>query len=118
MSVATDRPLRLLNQLLPQAGGQLPSRLSPKITVSIVFVLAMFMAIMDITIVNVTLPTLANEFHIRPDHIDSVVGFLVSLAVFIPASGWLGDRFGTKSLMQNSEPSSAIMSPTCEDGNS
>jgi EmrB/QacA subfamily drug resistance transporter len=72
-------------------------RLNPKISVSVVFVLAMFMTIMDITIVNVALPTLAGDFHVRPDHIDSVVvGFLVSLAVFIPASGWLGDRFGTK----------------------
>src|SRR5207253_8304058 len=31
------------------------------------------------------------------DRVDGVVvGFLVSLAVFIPASGWLGDRFGTR----------------------
>ncbi|HWB65538.1 MAG TPA: MDR family MFS transporter [Mycobacteriales bacterium] len=66
-------------------------------SVSIVFVMAMFMAIMDITIVNVALPKLASDFHVSPAHIDSVVvGFLVSLAVFIPASGWLGDRFGTK----------------------
>jgi EmrB/QacA subfamily drug resistance transporter len=72
-------------------------RLNPKISVSIVFVLAMFMAIMDITIVNVALPSLARDFTVNPAHIDSVVvGFLVSLAVFIPASGWLGDRFGTK----------------------
>ena len=34
----------------------LADRLNPKISVSIVFVLAMFMAIMDITIVNVALP--------------------------------------------------------------
>ncbi len=75
----------------------LAHRLDPKVSVSIVFVLAMFMAIMDITIVNVALPTLARDFNVNPAHIDSVVvGFLVSLAVFIPASGWLGDRFGTK----------------------
>lgn len=72
-------------------------RLNPKVSVSIVFVMAMFMAIMDITIVNVALPTLARDFGVNPADIDSVVvGFLVSLAVFIPASGWLGDRFGTK----------------------
>ena len=72
-------------------------RLNPKVSVSIVFVMAMFMAIMDITIVNVALPTLARDFHVKVDDIDTVVvGFLVSLAVFIPASGWLGDRFGTK----------------------
>ncbi|HTW18627.1 MAG TPA: MDR family MFS transporter [Mycobacteriales bacterium] len=64
---------------------------------SIVFVMAMFMAIMDITIVNVALPTLARDFSVNPANIDSVVvGFLVSLAVFIPASGWLGDRYGMK----------------------
>src|SRR5580698_5576897 len=75
----------------------LADRLNPKISVSIVFVLAMFMAIMDITIVNVALPSLARDFKVNPAHIDSVVvGFLVSLAVFIPASGWLGDRFGMK----------------------
>jgi EmrB/QacA subfamily drug resistance transporter len=78
----------------------LADRLSPKISVSVVFVMAMFMAIMDITIVNVALPKLARDFSVRPDHIDSVVvGFLVSLAVFIPASGWLGDRFGMKRVL-------------------
>jgi len=74
--------------------------MNPKISVSVVFVMAMFMAIMDITIVNVALPQLARDFHVNPDHIDSVVvAFLVSLAVFIPASGWLGDRFGMKRVL-------------------
>jgi EmrB/QacA subfamily drug resistance transporter len=78
----------------------LADRLNPKISVSIVFVLAMFMAIMDITIVNVALPKLATDFSVSPDHIDLVVvAFLVSLAVFIPASGWLGDRFGMKRVL-------------------
>jgi EmrB/QacA subfamily drug resistance transporter len=78
----------------------LAHRLNPKISVSVVFVMAMFMAIMDITIVNVALPKLARDFSVSPDHIDSVVvGFLVSLAVFIPASGWLGDRFGMKRML-------------------
>lgn len=74
--------------------------MNPKIAVSVVFVSAMFMAIMDITIVNVALPQLAHDFTVSPAHIDSVVvGFLVSLAVFIPASGWLGDRFGMKRML-------------------
>ena len=74
--------------------------MNPKIAVSVVFVSAMFMAIMDITIVNVALPQLAHDFAVSPAHIDSVVvGFLVSLAVFIPASGWLGDRFGMKRML-------------------
>jgi EmrB/QacA subfamily drug resistance transporter len=75
----------------------LADRINPKISVSVAFVLAMFMTIMDSTIVNVALPTIAHDFAVPLTRVDGiVVGFLVSLAVFIPASGWLGDRFGTK----------------------
>lgn len=78
----------------------LADRIPQKIAVSVVYVSAMFMAIMDITIVNVTLPKLARQFGVSPAHIDGVVvGFLVSLAIFIPASGWLGDRFGMKRML-------------------
>src|SRR5205807_7025141 len=67
---------------------------------SIVYVAAMFMTIMDVTIVNVALPRLGRSFGVEATHVDTVVvGYLVSLAVFIPASGWLGDRFGTKRVL-------------------
>ena len=75
----------------------LADRISPKVSVSVVYVVAMFMTIMDATIVNVALPQLGREFGVPAAHVGSVVvGFLVSLAVFMPASGWLGDRFGTR----------------------
>lgn len=71
--------------------------INPKVSVSVVFVSAMFMSIMDGTIVNVALPSLSREFHVPGTSIDAVVvGYLVSLAIVIPASGWLGDRLGTK----------------------
>jgi EmrB/QacA subfamily drug resistance transporter len=74
--------------------------MSQKVVVSVVFVMAMFMAIMDITIVNVALPTLGHDFGVAPADVGVVsVGFLVSLAVFIPASGWLGDRLGSKRVL-------------------
>jgi EmrB/QacA subfamily drug resistance transporter len=70
--------------------------INPKISVSIVFVAAMFMSIMDSTIVNVALPSLSRQFNATGTSIDAVVvGYLVSLAIIIPASGWLGDRLGT-----------------------
>jgi len=76
------------------------SRISPKIAVSVVFVAAMFMSIMDATIVNVALPTIGRDYHVAATAVDSVsIAFLVSLAVFIPASGWLGDRFGGKRVL-------------------
>src|SRR5208282_3703725 len=74
--------------------------MNQKIVVGVVFVSAMFMNIMDITIVNVALPTIGRDFAIPPTAVDGVViAYLVSLAVFIPASGWLGDRFGGKRVL-------------------
>lgn len=68
-----------------------------KYIVGIVFVIGMFMDLLDITIVNVALPTLAQEFSATTTTIEWIVtAYLVSLAVFIPVSGWAGDRFGTK----------------------
>jgi EmrB/QacA subfamily drug resistance transporter len=75
-------------------------RISQKVAVGVVFVAAMFMSIMDATIVNVALPTIGRQFGVSPTAIDSIaISFLVSLAVFIPASGWLGDRFGSKRVL-------------------
>ncbi|MGC8487230.1 MAG: MDR family MFS transporter [Clostridia bacterium] len=71
--------------------------LSQQTVVAIAYVLGMFMSIMDSTIVNTALPAIAHQFHTTPERADWVViGYLLSLAVFIPASGWLGDRVGTK----------------------
>ncbi len=65
--------------------------------IAMIYVSAMFMTILDATIVYVALPAIARSFAVSPAATDGVVvGFLVSLAVWIPASGWVGDRFGTK----------------------
>jgi EmrB/QacA subfamily drug resistance transporter len=75
-------------------------RVNQKIAVGVVYVAALFMAIMDTTIVNVALPVLGRDFHTSPDAVDSVViGFLVSTGVFLTASGWLGDRFGGRKVL-------------------
>src|ERR1700733_9535060 len=72
-------------------------RLTTQQVVGAVYVVAMFMTIMDVTIVYVALPSIARSFDVSPAATDGVVvGYLVSLAVWIPASGWVGDRFGTK----------------------
>jgi EmrB/QacA subfamily drug resistance transporter len=68
-----------------------------RVAVAVVYVGALFMNIMDVTIVNVALPTIGRQFHETATSVDVVViAYLVSLAVFIPASGWIGDRFGGK----------------------
>jgi EmrB/QacA subfamily drug resistance transporter len=72
-------------------------RLEYKWLVGIVFAFGMFMNLLDTTIVNVALPTFARDFSASATTIEWVVtAYLLALAVFIPVSGWVGDRFGTK----------------------
>ncbi len=88
--------------------------INPKVSVSIVFVAAMFMSIMDTTIVNVALPTLSRQFHAAGTSIDAVVvGYLVSLAIIIPASGWLGDRLGTRRVFLSALALFTVASALC-----
>src|SRR5579862_1627559 len=76
------------------------ARMNQKIAVSAVYVAAMFMSILDATIVNVALPTLGRHFGVPATSVDTLaIYYLVSLAVVIPASGWLGDRFGGKRVL-------------------
>src|SRR5439155_7739698 len=72
-------------------------RIEYKYIVGVVFVFGLFMDLLDMTITNVALPTLKFDFSTSTTTIEWVVtGYLLSLAVFIPGSGWAGDRFGTK----------------------
>ena len=66
-------------------------RIEYKWLVAAAFVAGMFMDIMDTTIVNVALPTLGSNFGVGDSTIEWVVtGYLLSLAIWIPASGWIG----------------------------
>ena len=72
----------------------------PTTAVVVVYVAAIFLSTMDTTIVNVALPSIGDAFSVPSTSVDSItISFLVSLAVFIPASGWLGDRFGGKRIL-------------------
>ena len=72
-------------------------RVDYKWIVAAIFVCGMFIDILDTTIVNVALPDLGREFHATTASIEWIVlGYLLSLALWIPASGWFGDRLGTR----------------------
>lgn len=72
-------------------------RPNQRVIVAAVYVASMLMNTLDSTMVIVALATLGREFDVPAVATEAVVvAYLVSLAVFIPASGWLGDRFGTK----------------------
>jgi DHA2 family multidrug resistance protein len=56
-----------------------------------------FMAVLDATIVNVGLPKIMASFGVGLDKIEWVLtAYMLALAVMLPTSGWLADRFGYK----------------------
>src|SRR6185312_11302011 len=58
---------------------------------------AFFMQSLDTTILNTAVPAIAQAMHVRPLDMKSVLAsYTLSLAVFIPISGWMADRFGTR----------------------
>lgn len=58
---------------------------------------ALFMEQLDATIVNTAVPSIAASLNVTPLSLKSVVtSYILSLAVGIPVSGWMADRFGTR----------------------
>lgn len=58
-----------------------------------------FMAVLDATIVNVSLPKIMASFGVGLDKIEWVItAYMLAMAVALPTSGWLADKFGYKRL--------------------
>lgn len=59
--------------------------------------LGTFMAVLDATIVNVGLPKIMASFGVGLDKIEWVItAYMLAMAVMLPTSGWLADKFGFK----------------------
>lgn len=67
------------------------------IRVSLVVAIAFFMQFLDTTAVNTAIPAMAHAFGTDVVHLSTgVTSYLMALAIFIPVSGWIADRFGTR----------------------
>src|SRR5436309_6998092 len=65
--------------------------------IAITVTLATFMEVMDTSIANVALPHIAGGLSVGQDQSTWVLtSYLVSNAIVLPLSAWLGDRFGRK----------------------
>jgi EmrB/QacA subfamily drug resistance transporter len=58
---------------------------------------ALFMQMLDSTVIANALPAMAQSLHEDPARLNlAITSYLLSLAVFIPVSGWVADRFGAR----------------------
>lgn len=63
----------------------------------IVVLIGAFMEMLDTTVVNIALPRIITVFSARVDAAQFVLtGYMIALAIIMPASGYLSDTFGTK----------------------
>src|SRR5882724_11257272 len=69
--------------------------------VPLIVAVALFMENMDATIIATSLPAIAADIGTNPLALKlAVTSYLLSLAIFIPASGWTADRFGARTVFR------------------
>jgi EmrB/QacA subfamily drug resistance transporter len=63
---------------------------------------ALFMENLDGTVITTALPQMAESFGTTPIHLSvGITSYVLSLAIFIPVSGWVADRFGARTVFRN-----------------
>ncbi|HEX5778929.1 MAG TPA: MFS transporter [Xanthobacteraceae bacterium] len=79
-----------------------PCRAMPnRIIVPLIVACALFMENMDATVITTALPAIANDIGVDPISLKlALTAYLLSLAVFIPISGWMADRFGARTIFR------------------
>src|SRR5664279_5717905 len=69
--------------------------------VPLIIAVALFMENMDSTVIATSLPAIATDIGTNPLALKlAVTSYLLSLAIFIPASGWTADRFGARTVFR------------------
>ncbi|AZB30542.1 MULTISPECIES: MFS transporter [Chryseobacterium] len=76
---------------------QTSTRQTVKKVLPLILATAIFMQMLDSTILNTSLPSIARDLNESPLNMqNAIISYVLTLAVFMPASGFLADRFGTR----------------------
>jgi EmrB/QacA subfamily drug resistance transporter len=87
--------------------------------VPLVLAIALFMEQMDSNVISTSLPAIAADIGTSPIALKlALTAYLVSLAVFIPVSGWMADRFGAKKVFRAAIAIFVVGSLACAASNS
>ncbi|THK35674.1 DHA2 family efflux MFS transporter permease subunit [Ensifer sp. MPMI2T] len=69
--------------------------------VPLILAIALFMEQMDSTVISTSLPAIARDIGVGPITLKlALTSYMVALAIFIPLSGWMADRFGAKRIFR------------------
>ena len=72
-----------------------------RILLPLIVACALFMENLDSTVISTALPAIAADFGASPIHLKlALTSYLLAIAVFIPASGWLADRYGARTIFR------------------
>ena len=83
--------------LAPGSTSGTPFTLRSILVPLLTLIIGMFMVLLDMTAVNVALPTLVKDFHSPLSTVQWVLtGYMLAQAAVIPLAGWLSDRFGAR----------------------
>lgn len=75
---------------------------------------ALFVENLSATVLSTALASIAADFGVDPVDLKlALTAYLISLAVFVPASGWVADRFGTRSVFRAAMAVFALGSIAC-----
>src|SRR3974390_3806582 len=91
-----------------------PATLRQSAVIALLVAGAFFMEQLDGTVIATALPQMAQSFGVAP--VDLNVGmsaYLLTVAVFIPASGWVTDRFGARSVFASAIATFIVASVAC-----
>ncbi|MCT3719541.1 MFS transporter [Elizabethkingia anophelis] len=79
------------------------SKSSTKKLLPVILATAIFMQMLDSTILNTSLPSIAKDLQESPLNMqNTIISYVLTLAVFMPVSGFLADKFGTKKVFISS----------------
>lgn len=75
---------------------------------------ALFMEILDGAIIGPALPAMARAFEVPPLELNIGISvYLLAVGIFIPASGWIADRYGTRQVFLSALALFTVSSALC-----
>ncbi|MDP9127821.1 MAG: DHA2 family efflux MFS transporter permease subunit [Pseudomonadota bacterium] len=97
-----------------RAGAKAPGPAFHAVVTPLIVACALFMENLDGSIIATALPTIAKSLHTDPLHLNlAITSYMFSLAVFIPLSGWIADRFGARTVFRSAIMVFSIGSIAC-----